>query len=229
MDWSVLSTQQLVADMLACCGTARPALVAINGRSGSGKTSLALSLKAADPRVAHLQLDRFHLPLSIVERLMPHTGEAGACIDWRRFRDQVLTPLREGKPNSFASFHAVNDQYYGPMTVPAADMVVCEGTFAVRPELAASYNLRVWVECFEAVRRKRTTAHDRDLGLRWRQYYERVWLVEEERYVMESRPMIECDLLVSGDASGVHAKANGEVRHRWLVDPSSLASTRAAR
>lgn len=186
-------------------------------------------MKAADVRVALVSLDRFHLPLSVAERMSPNTGEVGACVDWRRFRDQVLTPLRDGGRSAFGSFHAVHDRYYGPMELPTAEIVLCEGTYVARPELAASYDLRMWVECDESARRARTSIRDGQLGSRWRRYYEGMWTAEEARYVRETRPLDRCDLLVSGETSRLDTTADGDVRYRWLVEQSSLGGPGGAR
>ena len=61
--WQVSATDELVAHLLNLVGTpqGRPAIIAVDGRGGSGKTTLTTVLTAAVPGAQAFHLDRPHL------------------------------------------------------------------------------------------------------------------------------------------------------------------------
>jgi uridine kinase len=195
------SVRPIDALLVAFGGAARPespALVAIDGLGGSGKSTLARAIAAASDGVAVVQMDDFYRPPS--DRPAARPGELGADIDWRRFRDQVVQPLREGgraryqrrdwDTGRLAEWHEV-----------AGDIVVAEGVYSSRTELSALYDFRIWVECPYDIRLARGIERDGEAA---RERWVSEWMPAEERYADLDGPRERADLVVDG---------SGTVRH----------------
>src|ERR1700759_4559151 len=141
-----LSVAQL-ADLLA--GTeprlAGTRLVALDGRSGSGKTWLAERL--AGPIGASV----IHL-----EDLYPGwdglAGTAEVLAGW------VTGPLGRGQPARWRRFDWDAMSYAEGHTTGPADVIIREGCGSVRAGLAAAYAARIWVEAPAVTRQHRLRA-----------------------------------------------------------------------
>lgn len=172
------------------------ALVGIDGLGGAGKSTLANCLCAAlthrDVAAEIVHLDDFFRPSA--ERSSADDGE-GVYFDWLRLREQVLAPLRLGRPAIYKRYDWTNDVLAGFHQVSPAGIVVVEGVSAVRRELADAYDFRIWVECPRDIRLVRGLARDgREARARW----EQEWMPAEDRYVAEHRPRDRADAVVDG-------------------------------
>jgi uridine kinase len=129
-------------------------------------------------------------------RLNPEQGYH-RYFDWQRLRDEVLAPLTAGRDGA----HRRYDWETGTLapdevhTVPRSGIVVVEGVYTARPELADYYDLVVYVDTprEESLRRLRERGHDHgpvDWETRWR--------LAEEHYLAVTRPRERADLVVPG-------------------------------
>lgn len=130
-----------------------PVIIAIDGRSGAGKTTLAIEL-AARLREHH-KVSLFHL-----EDIYP--GWNGLAAGIERYVSTVLAPLHRGDPAEWVSWDW-NAHYDGATrTTQPAEIVLVEGVGAAaeaaRPFLAAV----VWADSPEHDRRSRALARDGD-------------------------------------------------------------------
>ena len=160
----------------------RPCVMAIDGPSGAGKSTLAAALTLRTSATV-IESDDFyssHLPgLDQRARERMSDAEAAACIiDWRRLRDEALLPLSQRRAARYSPFDwDVYDGSHGPpKTVGAADVVIVEGVFSARPELADLVDVRVLLDVPADVRSRRLAGrHDaQDLMHFWdraEQYY----------------------------------------------------------
>ncbi|MFD8568472.1 uridine kinase [Streptomyces sp. NPDC059639] len=173
------------------------ALVALEGLGGSGKSTLAAALaERCDAAVVHG--DDFYRPMDQAERaaLTPAEG-SDRYFDWQRLRDEVLFPLASGRAARYGRYDwgsgalAVGETH----TVARSGIVVVEGVYTARPELAGFYDLLVYVDTppEESMRRLRERGHDHgplDWEARWRE--------AEEHYTATTRPRERADLVVAG-------------------------------
>jgi uridine kinase len=186
-----------------------PILVALDGGSGSGKSSLAW-LIAEQLDVALIQSDDFFAAEISDAEWDARTPEARATdvIDWRRLRAEVLEPLRAGKP---AQWHAFDfaagvrpNGTYGMRTdfvarEPRA-VIVLEGAYATRPELSDLIDYSVLLDVPVAVRHERlVTREDKHFLAAWHAR----WDAAEEYYFTYVRPKSCFDLVVTTE---------------WLID-----------
>jgi uridine kinase len=166
----------------------RPVIVGIDGRSGAGKSTFARALAAAS-----------QIPIEIVEGDDFYLGtELG--FDWARLERQVLCPARSGQATISYQRYSWDEQRLGDWTsVTGAQCLIVEGVYMFRPELRERFDLKIWIEAEEEVRRERISARHATYPpkIRDRQNasVER-WLNDEDEYIRDYRPQAVADLTI---------------------------------
>lgn len=176
----------------------RPALVAIDGRCGSGKTTLAALLEELLPcHVFHM--DDFYLP---ADRRAPdwQTIPAGN-MDLERFRTEVLEPARAGRAVTYRPYDCRSGTLGEGTLCPPRVLTIVEGSYSQHPSLAKYYDLTLFLTCDPAVQSARLQAREGDYYPMFRQR----WIPLEERYLAAYR--------ISGNA-GVVLDTGGAAVHR---------------
>jgi hypothetical protein len=148
--WEVVALDEFVARLQRQAGApfGRPAVVALDGRGGAGKSALARRLHAA-------------LPASSVV----HTDDIAwhhSFFGWHDLLDDsVLKPIHAGRPVSFRPQAWQDRGRTGAIEVPSGlDMVFIEGTGAGRHELSHLVDAVVWVQSDEHEAKRRALARD---------------------------------------------------------------------
>jgi uridine kinase len=131
----------------------RPTLVGIDGVDGAGKTTFADALAAhlAGRPVLRVLFDDFHHPRATRYargRLSPE-GFWLDSFDYAAFRSRVLGPAGPGGSRlvRLASHDLATDAYVDPDPVAVADdaVVIVDGLFLHRPELAGAWDVTVFL------------------------------------------------------------------------------------
>ncbi|MDP9986925.1 anthranilate synthase component 1/para-aminobenzoate synthetase [Arthrobacter oryzae] len=166
-----------------------PVIIAVDGRSGAGKTTLAVEL-AARLR-AHHKVSLFHL-----EDIYP--GWDGLAAGIERYVTTVLTPLSRGEAASWTSWDWEN-HYDGDarVTLPA-EIVIMEGVGAAAEAARPMIDAVIWAESPDDTRR--TRALDRD-GATFEPYWDR-WAAQEEEWLGRDDVPGQADLRVQNLADG---------------------------
>lgn len=195
----------VVAAAVAAVGAARAEgeslVVAIDGHSGVGKSTLARALAERVDAVV-VEGDDFYAGGTFAEwAAMAPAARADHCIDWRRQRD-VLAELRDGRTARWHGFdwEAFDGRLLDAATVLAPSaIVILEGVYAGRPELADLVDLTMVLRVDEPVRRDRLAARDRDdgTGEDWAAWTE-LWHSAEAHYFAEVRPPSSFDVVLDG-------------------------------
>jgi molybdenum cofactor guanylyltransferase len=175
-------------------GADHAVVVAIDGPSCAGKSILAtaVALRSAASIVAGDDFYRDTLPnLSLAQReAMSDAAVVDAVIDWERLRAEALLPLRARQAATFQPYDwdADDGRLAPPKTIPAADLVIVEGVYAARPELADVRDLAVYVGIDPQVRAQRYAEREDDPD--WRRFWER----GEAHYFSVVRPPASFDI-----------------------------------
>jgi uridine kinase/CTP:molybdopterin cytidylyltransferase MocA len=172
----------------------RPVVLVIDGPSGAGKSILATAV-ALRSEASIIEGDDFYrntLPsLSVVQReAMTDAAVVDAVIDWERMRSEALLPLRAKQPATFRPYDwdADDGRFAPPKTIPASKMIIVEGVYAARPELADLVDLAIYLGVDPQVRAHRYAKRDDDPE--WRRFWER----GEVHYFRTVRPPAGFDI-----------------------------------
>ena len=169
--------------------------VAVDGRSGAGKSTLAQRLAQAIPATL-VDGDSFFTGGVAVRSDSPEE-RARDCIDWRRQR-AVLEALRAGLPASYPGFdwEAFDGSPERALTVvelASSGVVILEGVYSARPELADLLDLRLLLRVPDEVRVARLLGREHNI-MAW----ERQWHEAEDWYFANAAPPAGFDVIVEG-------------------------------
>jgi uridine kinase len=163
------------------------ALVAIDGPGGSGKTTLAAWIVGAAVGRSVVHVDDFYRPHP--ERSSASREDIGSSFDLARLREEVLVPLREGRPARFRPFDWDLDRLSeGHVDVEARALIVVDGVYTLHPDLAPFWDLTLFLDVPMDLCRKRVLAR----GENTTEEIDR-WQAEERRYIQTFRPMERAD------------------------------------
>ena len=174
----------------------RSLLVGIDGRGGSGKSTLGRALSALIDSSVVIEFDDFYRTARERRRPgMEWDGEIGGNFDWRRVRDQVLAPLRDDHPARYQRYDWAIDQLAEWHLVQPGGLLIVEGNYSTRTELRDFYDFTIWVEAPHHVRLNRGLERGgQDTKQRWLEE----WMPEEERYIAAENPRARVDLVLDG-------------------------------
>jgi para-aminobenzoate synthetase len=181
-------------------------VVAIDGRSGAGKSTVARILAEALEAACIPCDDFFAADVSAAGWDARTPAERAAdALDWRRLRREVLEPLRAGRVARWAAFDFVagarSDGSYGMRTIQTEQaprpVVLLDGAYSSRPELADLLDCTILVEAPAPVRRARLAAREQpDFLAAW----DARWGAAEEYYFTRIRPPADFEIVLRPDA-----------------------------
>jgi len=190
----------------------RPVLIAIDGASGSGKSTFALRL-ADEFEAALVQSDDFFAAgISNAEwDARTPEGRATDAIDWRRVRVEALEPLLAGKPARWHAFDfAAGVRPDGTYSMDSdfierkpARVIVLDGAYSTGGALADLIDLTVLVDAPTQVCHDRLLA--REEGKFLAAWHAR-WDAAEEVYFNQMRPRSSFDFVVINSATPSSSK-----------------------
>jgi uridine kinase len=179
-----------------------PVLVALDGRSGVGKSTLARRVGAEIGAGALvIDGDDFYRGGDDAswDALAP-AEKVDLVIDWRRQRT-LLECLRRGHSATWRPYdwEADDGRLAGEVTAGPADVVILDGAYSARPELADLFSLRVLLDAPRDIRRARLLQRE---GARYRAEWEARWSEAEDLYFDQLMPPSAFDLVLDGSGAG---------------------------
>jgi molybdenum cofactor guanylyltransferase len=172
----------------------QPIVIAIDGPSCAGKSILAtaVALRSGASVLAGDDFYRTMLPrLTVAQReAMSDHAVVDAVINWERLRDEALLPLRAGHSATFQPYDwGADDGRLGQVkAIRAADVIIVDGVYAGRPELADLVDVAVYLGVDPQTRAGRYAARHNDPD--WTRFWER----GEAHYFGVVRPPASFDL-----------------------------------
>lgn len=187
--WRVERLSEVVRRLLGTAG-GRPRLIAIDGRGGAGKSTLAERLRTLVPASA-----------------VVHTDDVAwhhAYFDWADLLvENVLRPLRRGEAVEFRPPAWVERGRPGAIRVPdGMDVVWVEGTGTIREELAPWLDASIWVQGDLDEQERRLVARDGDSAAQ--REHVAAWLAEELPFLLRERPWHHATIVVAGTTALHH-------------------------
>ena len=165
------------------------AVIAIDGRCGSGKTTLAGRL-AARWDCTLLHADDFFLRPE--QRTPARLAQPGGNFDRERFYAEALAPLLAGRDALYRPYDCHAGCLRPPVAAPLRPVILIEGSYCCHPDLWDCYDLHVFVTAPLDVRLARLT---RRPGVDLAAFRTR-WIPLEEAYFAAERLEERCDILV---------------------------------
>lgn len=154
-------------------------VVAIDGRSGAGKTTLAAGVvEALRAEVVHMD----HL----------YPGWDGLDDAVGLLTEQVLAPISEGRPAAYRLWSWVRDEWDGTREVRPSRFLIVEGCGSSVLPAGAYAAVRVFVDADRAVRMRRGIARD---GEAYRPHWER-WAAQEDALFARDGTVGRADLVL---------------------------------
>lgn len=161
--------------------------VAIDGNCTAGKTTLAARLaQQYDCNVFHMD-DFFLRPQ---QRTSERYAETGGNVDYERFQEEVLIPLKTGEAFSYRPFDCGSFTLSRPVTVTPKRLNIIEGTYSQHPYFGNPYDLKVFLTITAELQRQRIL--ERPAFLHQRFFEE--WIPMEQRYFDGFAIPQNCDL-----------------------------------
>ena len=157
--------------------------VGIDGLGAAGKTSFAAEIAALVPGARIVHIDDFARPF---------------LVGWERARfvAEVLEPLLSGRPAHYSRWDYLTDQRRGWAGVPPGVPVIVEGVSATDQRVPVPWDITLWLEVPEEVRRRRIEDRDDERLLhRW----QTDWWPNEQAYLQEQRPKDRPGMIIVGE------------------------------
>ncbi|PHB69200.1 uridine kinase family protein [Bacillus wiedmannii] len=170
-------------------------IIGIDGCGGAGKSTLVNKIKSKFSTVTIVHMDDFYLPSAQIVNEHPTNKSVGADFDWKRLLQEVLDSISKGVEGCYKRYDWETDSLAETHNVPAIGIVIIEGVYATRQELAEMYDLKIWVNCPRETRIKRGIARDGEIA---RDMWENNWMVAEDMYVESHKPHEFADYIIDG-------------------------------
>ena len=174
----------------------KPLVLALDGRCGSGKTTLANTLARQFPASITLHTDDFYLPPA--QRIRGWEKTPCANMDLARLRDEALRPAYAGQTVDYRAYSCREGAYLPPAQLPAQPLVILEGSYSHHPLLRPYETLRVFVTCTKAEQTRRLQARE---GARYADFAAR-WVPLEEGYFAQYGIAESADFVVDTTQGG---------------------------
>ena len=165
-------------------------IIALDGRSAAGKTTLA-GLLAAALNGAVVHTDDFFLPPEL--RTAQRLAAPGGNVHTERFAEEVLPYLRQGKPFGYRRFDCHVMDYAGVVEIPAVPVIIVEGAYSCHPLFGGYADLTIFCDIDPQEQERRIRARNGEAG--WQAFRDR-WIPLEEAYIGEYHIREHCDLVV---------------------------------
>ena len=176
-------------------------LIAIDGRSGSGKTAYAAR---RFPEATVLHMDDLY------------AGWSGLRDAPTSLTEQVLAPLRRGEPAAYRRFDWHTGVFSEQMSVAPAEVMVIEGVGSSASPATDFYDERIWLTAPVPVRKARALARDGDtFAPHWDD-----WAAQEDLLFPLDPPPWADTVIDTGPAPEVVAKLSATL---YDADPMGLA------
>ena len=167
-------------------------LVAIEGGSASGKTTLASFLHTIyDCNVFHMD-DFFLRPH---QRTAQRLAEPGGNVDYERFKAEVLDQLCANIPFCYQAFDCMTQTLKEPTQVQPKSINIIEGAYSMHHTLARAYDFSIFLTIDETNQRKRIFSRN-DPGMQKR--FIETWIPLENAYFTQTETTARCTVIADG-------------------------------
>lgn len=170
-----------------------PFILAIDGRSASGKTTLALHLAELLP-ASVIHMDDFFLPPEL--RTEERYARPGGNVHQERFVREVLPFLRKKDAFSYRRFDCRTMAYGEDIAVGCTPFRIIEGAYSLHPDFGRYADLTVFVSVSPEAQMERIIKRNGDTMA---QRFREKWIPLEEAYFSAFSVVQTADLVIEND------------------------------
>lgn len=162
-------------------------MIAIDGRGGSGKSSLVEYLKPILPGFTMLNGDDYFEPVE--------NQVVWGDFNDERFAEDVITPLKVSNVFTYKPYDWHAEPHITEKNIEITKGFCLERCFSFRFDL--DWDLKIWVEapkdiCLERGIARESMPKNRVLGA-WK-----IWQAQEDDYIHDFRPQQKADVVIDG-------------------------------
>ena len=150
-------------------------IIAIDGRSASGKTTFAKRL-AALGGVAVIHTDDFYRPKNSEGKLEISRYEGN--FDIERFKREIVEGIAE-EEFQYGVFDCKEQKITKTVTVASPKCIIVEGAYSTHPSLGDYADITAFFDIDEIAQRERIIARNGESAYN---VFENIWIQAEERY-----------------------------------------------
>lgn len=168
-------------------------LIALDGRCASGKTTIAYKIKEEiNCNVIHMD----HFFLRPQQRTESRLSQPGGNVDYERFLEEVMAPLKQRKAFSYRVFDCKTMDFAEEISVESKPVTIVEGAYCCHPSLWDYYDVHIFldVEPQEQLRRIGCRNGEKALAV----FRER-WIPLEEQYFRAFCIRERCDYVFTNE------------------------------
>ncbi|MGH4118756.1 uridine kinase family protein [Clostridium sp.] len=167
-----------------------PIIIAIEGRCGSGKSSLSVLLSEEfDCNVFHM--DDFFLPFDM--KTKDRLEQPGGNVHYERFEDEVLKSLQNREAVTYRKYSCLKGALSKPIHVEPKKITIVEGVYCLHPTLAKYYDYRIFLDLSSQAQYERIQKRN---GEEMLQNFLDKWIPMEEYYFSTLNIKDQCDIVV---------------------------------
>lgn len=180
-------------------GSQERVVIAIDGGCGSGKSTFAEELRREYEAYGCVIIAMDDFFLQTHQRTPARLSQAGGNIDYERFIEEVLLPLKAGWAFSYRRYDCKTRSFGTAVTVDVKQcrLVIIEGVYSLHPafvEFDDLYDIRVFVDADATVRLQRLTERAPHVVGR----FVNEWVPMEELYFETFKIADKCEFRIEG-------------------------------
>ena len=169
-------------------------IVAVEGGSASGKTTLAAVLQELyDCSVFHMD-DFFLRP---EQRTAERLAQPGGNVDRERFLEEVLLPVTRGETVRLQRYDCRTQTVQPPVEQAPKALTIVEGAYSMHPELAEYYDCSAFLSVEPQLQRDRIAVRNTP---ELQEKFFSTWIPLEQRYFEATDTKKRCDLILEVQA-----------------------------
>lgn len=150
-------------------------IIAIDGRCGSGKSTLGKWLQE-QTHGQLIHMDDFFLRPE--QRTAERNTAPGENVDHERFLKEVLLPLSRHVPFSYQPYDCRTQTLQPAVDVSPTAITIIEGSYSLRPDLQPYYDMKIFLSVDAVTQKERIQKRNPD---RWEDFRTK-WIPLEEKY-----------------------------------------------
>lgn len=166
-------------------------VIAIDGRAGSGKTTLANKLSHL-LNAELICMDDFFLPLKL--RTKERLQSAGGNIHYERFLEQVLPYLTSHTPFTYPCFDCSIMNYSQEKQIQNTGWCIVEGSYSHHPLFQRYADITIFIDISKELQMKRILQRN---GEKMAELFETKWIPMEETYFQEFKIKENSDFTIT--------------------------------